>query len=296
MTARDERPHTWELHASACVTIVDHVCDGRDHGGSAEEASHGNSIAFVRRGAYFKHVRGERVLADANHVTFYVRDEGYRVSHPAGGDACTTFELRPDVLRELLAARDPESAESDVRPFRAPSAPCDSRSHLLHHRLYERLASAPCEDIAVEEIALGICAAVLARPERRRRAPARASTARTHRDTVEAAKITLRRGIGRKIALDEIARSVHCSPFHLARMFQREAGVPMHRYLNRLRLREALPRMRADERDLTALALDLGFADHSHFTNAFRREFGCSPSRVRAAASAREIHELRERA
>src|SRR5262245_27100364 len=131
MAARDERPHTRRLHASACVTITDHVCDGRDHANRSEEAARGNAIAFVRRGAFWKHVRGERVLADVNHVTFFVRDEGYRVTHPLGGDACTTFELRADLLRELLASRDPEAAESDAQPFRAPGAPCDSKSHLL---------------------------------------------------------------------------------------------------------------------------------------------------------------------
>jgi AraC-like DNA-binding protein len=33
--------------------------------------------------------------------------------------------------------------------------------------------------------------------------------------------------------------------------------------------------------DLTALALDLGFSSHSHFTAAFRRAFGQSPSTAR---------------
>jgi AraC-like DNA-binding protein len=33
--------------------------------------------------------------------------------------------------------------------------------------------------------------------------------------------------------------------------------------------------------DLTALALELGFSSHSHFTDAFRAEFGRAPSRIR---------------
>jgi AraC-like DNA-binding protein len=28
------------------------------------------------------------------------------------------------------------------------------------------------------------------------------------------------------------------------------------------------------------LALDLGFSSHAHFTQAFRREFGCAPSQL----------------
>jgi AraC-like DNA-binding protein len=39
---------------------------------------------------------------------------------------------------------------------------------------------------------------------------------------------------------------------------------------------------------LTAIALAAGFGSHSHLTDAFRREFGCSPDRVRRR-SAKEI-------
>jgi AraC family transcriptional regulator len=54
----------------------------------------------------------------------------------------------------------------------------------------------------------------------------------------------------------------------------------LQRHLNRLRLREALSRV-ADGEDLTRVALAAGFYDHSHFANAFRREFGVSPSEMR---------------
>ena len=53
-------------------------------------------------------------------------------------------------------------------------------------------------------------------------------------------------------------------------------------YLGRLRARLAAERLARGAPDLTELALDLGFADHAHFTNAFRREWGVPPSRLRA--------------
>jgi AraC-like DNA-binding protein len=43
----------------------------------------------------------------------------------------------------------------------------------------------------------------------------------------------------------------------------------------------ALERLDAGERDLTRLALDLGYSSHSHFTDAFRRSFGVTPSTAR---------------
>ena len=85
-------------------------------------------------------------------------------------------------------------------------------------------------------------------------------------------------------ALGDVAEALGCSPYHLSRIFHRESGLPMRRYLDRCRLRTALERLAEGEKDLTGLALDLGYADHSHFSNAFRREFGMSPSLFRRRA------------
>jgi AraC family transcriptional regulator len=62
--------------------------------------------------------------------------------------------------------------------------------------------------------------------------------------------------------------------------FRRVEGTPLHRYLTRLRLARALDELPHAE-DLTQLALDIGFSSHSHFTAAFRRAFGCTPSEFR---------------
>src|SRR5262249_37447049 len=73
--------------------------------------------------------------------------------------------------------------------------------------------------------------------------------------------------------------------------FQQRTGAPVHRYLTRLRLRASLERLADGETDLTALALELGFSSHSHFTGAFRREFGRTPSAVRRDPVRRTIRE-----
>jgi AraC-like DNA-binding protein len=60
----------------------------------------------------------------------------------------------------------------------------------------------------------------------------------------------------------------------------------LHAYVHELRLRTALERV-ADGEDLTRVALDLGYASHSHFTSLFRRAFGVTPSDFRQHARAR---------
>jgi AraC family transcriptional regulator len=113
-----------------------------------------------------------------------------------------------------------------------------------------------------------------------------------HADRAEAAKSYLASRLAGRITLDDVARAVHASPFHLARVFRQRTGVPIHRYLTRLRLRTAIERLLDGANDLTALALELGFSSHSHFADAFRREFGRTPSDVRRGACGRTLREL----
>lgn len=63
--------------------------------------------------------------------------------------------------------------------------------------------------------------------------------------------------------------------------------MPIHCYLNGLRLRAALELVVEGTGDLGELALELGFSSHSHFTAAFRKEFGMSPRAVRTAGTAK---------
>jgi AraC-like DNA-binding protein len=79
----------------------------------------------------------------------------------------------------------------------------------------------------------------------------------------------------------DLACALHASPFHLARVFRAETGFSLEGYPRALRLKAALERLPESGDSLTALALELGFASHSHFTETFRREFGVAPSVVR---------------
>jgi len=82
--------------------------------------------------------------------------------------------------------------------------------------------------------------------------------------------------------------------FHLCRVFRTATGTSLHAYRSQLRLREALGRV-PDAADLTALALDLGYASHSHFTQAFRRAFGTTPREWRESASGPRLRMLAAR-
>jgi AraC-like DNA-binding protein len=94
-------------------------------------------------------------------------------------------------------------------------------------------------------------------------------------------------GAHARAGLADIARELAVSPSYLARTFRRNAEVPIHRYALRLRLQRATSLVATSD-DLARLALELGFASHSHFSTAFRRWTGYSPTVYRARM--REAH------
>jgi AraC-like DNA-binding protein len=80
-----------------------------------------------------------------------------------------------------------------------------------------------------------------------------------------------------------IAARVGRHPSHVAREFHRHEGVTVGEYARRCRLEVAAGALRQGKA-ISQVALDCGFCDQSHFTNAFRRVFGMTPGEHRKAS------------
>lgn len=78
------------------------------------------------------------------------------------------------------------------------------------------------------------------------------------------------------VSIDKLAEISGLSPFHLARVFARETGVPPHAYQLQVRLKKATDLLAAG-RPLVEVALETGFCDQSHFQRAFKKKFGITP-------------------
>jgi AraC-like DNA-binding protein len=97
---------------------------------------------------------------------------------------------------------------------------------------------------------------------------------------VDRVKVLLAGDLARRWTLAEIAREMKGSPVYLTQVFQQVEGLPLYRYHLRLRLARALDLI-AERGDLSALAQDLGFSSHSHFSAAFRQLYGVTPAEFR---------------
>jgi AraC family transcriptional regulator len=275
------------LWTSELLSVDEFVCQMSPHRHGVEEVSGAHSVVFVRSGAFFRTIEGESVLADPAHVLFFSRGQSYRVTHPiAGGDRCTIVTAPAPTLLEIGRQHDPGWPEDPDAPFAIRQGLATARAALLHQALLRNLRSGALDALGIHELILELLDEVIRRT---------ASTAgRDHgvpavtvraRELAEAARIALTERYATPPSLEGLAQTLGCSPFHLCRTFRRVAGLPLRRYLDRLRLRLALDRLGGGAPCLTALALDLGYADHSHFTNAFRREFGRPPSELRSSTS-----------
>jgi AraC-like DNA-binding protein len=273
------------------VSVMDLHCRAGVEPLGPEEPNPTHGIVFVRKGVFRRMRRGETLVADPNHVLFFNAGEPYRYAHPLpGGDECTVLAVETQRALELVAHHAPRDAERPESPFRIGhglSSPGAARLQYellgLVHRADSRLA---LEEVVVE-LADEAVGAVYRTPGVREEhtrwsAPAR----RRQRDLVEAAKVVLNERVESTPSLSELARALGCSPFHLSRTFHRTAGLSLRRYAGRLRARLAAERLAAGAPNLTELALRLGYADHSHFTNSFRREWGLAPKHFRAALRA----------
>jgi len=293
------RSHFRRLCRGPTMEIIDWRCAGHAEPFAAEEWSDVHEVVVARRGAYVRRAVGEDVFVEPGTVAFCHPGEAYRVRHPLpGGDVCSAFRLPADVARELLQATDPAAADRPVPRFPVSSTPVDGRTYLLHRLAVCAAADPATAPFEVEERAFGFLVAAVASASAGARARRGGSSARRTRRHVEqawCAREVLARRYREHLGLSDLARDVGCSPFHLSRLFTALVGLPIHRAVLRLRLRDALERLLATRDGIAAVAYATGFASHSHLTDAFRREYGYPPSAVRRLG-ARDLSAVRSRA
>lgn len=80
------------------------------------------------------------------------------------------------------------------------------------------------------------------------------------------------------ISRADVASHLGVSERHLSRCFRRETGMTLSTYLNRYRVRQARTLLEAGQRNITQVAMEVGFSTGGYFTRVFRREVGESPS------------------
>ena len=241
----------------------------------------GDLLVFPRHAVHIDHGRGP-VVAGRNVVMLYNHGQEYRrEALSAYGDQSIWLRFDRETVVEALAAAGKAALASERRPFTAPSTPCPAATFLAQRRLTRSLLE-PTGDTgfeAIPELALGLLADAVDRMPDAPRGRAEHLTERRHVRLARDCRALLETAYAEALPLETLARRLATTPYHLARVFKRHAGLTVHQYVLQLRLRAAMDRMIDTPRQrLTDLGADLGFATPSHFTSAFRRQFGLPPS------------------
>ncbi len=85
------------------------------------------------------------------------------------------------------------------------------------------------------------------------------------------------------ISVASLASACNISISALERRFRKHLKKTPHQYINEVRLDNARRMLLETEKSIGTVALEAGFSDHSHFSRAFSRYFGITPSGARQA-------------
>jgi len=231
-----------------------------------------HSISFVRSGSFGYRSRGRAHELVAGSLLIGLPDTEFICTHDhVCGDECLSFFFTPELIETIGDRREtweigavPPLAELMVLGELAQAA-ADGRSdvgldeagQLLAHRFVEVVSGKTRKQAAV--------------------------TARDRRRAVETA-LWIDAHSHEEIELEDAAAQARVSPFHFLRAFSAVLGVTPHQYLLRSRLRHAARLLADDERTVTDIAYDVGFADLSNFVRTFHRAAGVSPLKFRQAS------------
>jgi AraC-like DNA-binding protein len=262
-----------KLIDGGALVVMDYRCSAGPQDQPFTEVHGGHSVSYVRKGSFGLRSRGESHELVAGAVMIGHPGDEYLCTHDhhVCGDECLSFQLRAELVDSLGGGQ---------KPWRAVSLP-----PLPQLMVLGELAQAAAEgasDIGVDEAGVLFSARFVELVSGQRRSPPEAAP-RDRRRAVEAA-LWLDEHSPDEIDLERAAREAGLSPFHFLRLFAKVVGVTPHQYLLRSRLRHAARLLADEERAITDVALDVGFADLSNFVRSFHRAAGVSPGGFRKAA------------
>jgi AraC family transcriptional regulator len=87
--------------------------------------------------------------------------------------------------------------------------------------------------------------------------------------------------LGEDLSIEALAREAALSPHHFAQCFKASMGLTPHRYVQLRRLNRAHSLLKSTAMPISEIALTIGFASQSHFTQVFRAHFGVTPAAAR---------------
>lgn len=90
----------------------------------------------------------------------------------------------------------------------------------------------------------------------------------------------IKRNLGKKLSVEEVAAHTGLSKYYFLRIFKRITGYTMTRYVNMIRCEYAKELLQSGKHSIKEVALLCGFENYSYFTNVFKTYSGVLPSEI----------------
>ena len=99
---------------------------------------------------------------------------------------------------------------------------------------------------------------------------------------VEVAQEHIQKGYGDpEISLEKVASQVGLTTTYFSSLFKKETGESFVEYLTRVRMEEAMRRLKETDEKIYVIAEQTGYPDPGYFSHVFKKRYGFSPIQCR---------------
>ena len=234
-------------------------------------------LALTYRGVFDWNVGRGRTLVDSNQILFIAGDQTFVEHQPIAsiGHSCILLTPKTEALAELLAMAANEGATLKTDA----AIPASQNVRMLLQQWLRLRRGAEASTLQLDELAVATFREAMRIVPHNRAYPS---------PLIARAKELLHELVSEPLSLQQLATTLGVTPAYLTQTFSRAEGMPLYRYQLHLRLARAMVELPSVE-DITALALELGFSSHSHFTTAFKAFAKQTPSDFRSAFRCRTV-------
>lgn len=238
-------------------------------------AHDGFAVGVIEQGALGFYYRGENVVAPPG--TINLANPGEIHTGQGEDDNGWTYRMFYMPADQLQAVADKMSPRPTDFPFFEKGVIQDRWLARKIHCLHTDLESGHLASLEQESRLLDMLASLIARHADA--PPVGHGPVRAVRE-IQRARDYLCACYTEDISLDELAAIACLSPFHFAREFKKEIGLPPHAYLIQTRVKKAREMITAGK-SIAMAAVESGFSDQSHLNRHFKRITGVTPGQYR---------------
>lgn len=270
MTSPVSMPENKALLRTSDVLLGTSRCDPLDSPSEVEETEDHHTLVFPIEGVFWVDTGSSLTSATPSKLLFFHKGQTRRVHHPHGANDRSIYVSLSQRFAEPFADVDGY--------FRRMEALTEPRFDLRLIRLVHRAGQRRLTRLELDEFVLHTLRHHTDEPQ----SPTLHSP--QHRDIANDADEHLAIHFREDCDLSEVARDIGVSPHHLSRVFKAVTGRSLTQRRAQLRLRYATEEIVSGHDDLSTVALEAGFYDHSHMANSFRAHLGISPRMAGAKA------------